>query len=121
MIHIHKHPQKMADIATAPSASAAPAAAAAAPPPTLPTLPQSLLHEICHYLWPADIARLANTCRGLVMDDAETGAGVGGSPLIVHGLRWFRPSRELDSMTTRDLVFHRLPRLKALRWVGPLG
>ena len=149
----------MADIDTALSAPAA----AAAPPPTLPTLPQSLLHEMCHYLWPADIARLANTCRGLGMDDAEAadalilphsqvlvdkifdylgpadiarvadilrglglndadaGAGVGGSPLIVHGLRWFRNSRELEHVAMIELVFLRLPRLKGLKWVGPRG
>lgn len=33
--------------------------------PALPTLPHALVHEICHYLWPADVARLAGTCRSL--------------------------------------------------------
>lgn len=42
-----------------------------APAPALPTLPHSLVHEICHYMWPADVARLANTCRSLGAREAE--------------------------------------------------
>lgn len=76
----------------------------------LPTLPHALLYEVCAYLWPGDVARLASTARGL--GAAQDGDGAN---LVTNGLSFFRPSKALPVAVVEDLITHRLPFCKALR------
>lgn len=88
-------------------------AAPAAPPPAvvvLPSLPHALLYEVCAYLWPTDVARLASAARGLGTASDET-----GTSLVTHGLSFFRPSKQLPVAVVEDLITNRLPFCKALR------
>jgi len=106
-----------APLSTLPSSSSA-APAPTAPPPVinptpvvaLPSLPHALLYEVCAYLWPGDVARLANAARGLGAAQDENGTN-----LVTHGLSFFRPSKPLPVAVVEDLIMHRLPFCKALR------
>lgn len=94
-----------------PSPSSPPPAPPAAPPAVaLPSLPHALLYEICAYLWPADVARLACAARGL-----GTARNENGTNLVINGLSFFRPSKALPVAVVEDLITNRLPFCKALR------
>lgn len=61
-----------------------------APAPALPTLPHSLVHEVCHYLWPADVARLADTCRSLGVreEEEEVSCVIESDGVVWSGMAW---------------------------------